>query len=91
MGSFHLYPPAFCFLLQAGRKRLQVSIKADELIADCMREQERLEADGTESIDAAAEPTARILSALARDCAHDEKEAQDSRTVRILSWSVVIL
>lgn len=75
-GFFSSIPARFLlpFASRARKKAAGKHKELDELIADCMREQERLEADRTESIDAAAEPTARILSALARDCAHDEKE-----------------
>ena len=59
-GFFSSIPARFLlpFASRARKKAAGKHKELDELIADCMREQERLEADRTESIDAAAEPTA---------------------------------
>lgn len=61
---------------KAARKRPEI----DKVVSDCMRMQSEIESRDTGSIDAAAEPTALILSKLAVDICPDG----DERTRRVL-------
>lgn len=55
------------FASHARKKAARLRPDLDGVIGDCMREQAALESAHTASVDAAAEPTARMLSALALD------------------------
>lgn len=69
--------PARCLLPLAAlarRKAVRRQPELDEHIAACMRRQAALEAAGTASIDAAAEPTADMLASMAAHHAVDERE-----------------
>lgn len=62
------------FASHSRKKAAKKQPELDELITQCMKKQSDLEIDKTASVDAAAEPTALILSAMAQDSSHDETE-----------------
>ncbi len=64
------------FASSARKKAAARYPELNEYIAGCMREQAALEADGCSSIDAAAEPSAKMLAYLATMDAADERERQ---------------
>lgn len=62
------------FASHARKKAAKRQPGLDKLVRECMKQQAELESERTSSIDAAAEPTARILSALAQNGAPNESE-----------------
>lgn len=59
----------------SGRKKAaRAKPELADVVADCMRRQAELEREKTPSVDAAAEPTARMLAYLAAEAARDERE-----------------
>lgn len=62
------------FAALARRKAVKRQPELDNVIADCMDEQAQLEKSGTDSIDLAAEPSAKMLAFLAQITAGDERE-----------------
>ena len=69
--------PSRFLLLFASRARKKAKERQpalDRVIGECMEQQEALEKSGSASIDAAAEPSARMLAFLAAEGARDEKE-----------------
>ena len=62
------------FAAHARKKAQKRQPELEEKIRDCMEKQAALEKAGTASIDAAAEPTAQMLSYLSAIAARDEKE-----------------
>lgn len=62
------------FASHVWKKALKRQPELDEMIRACMEKQAGLERAGTASIDAAAEPTAQMLSGLAALSARDDKE-----------------
>ncbi|MDD2362039.1 MAG: DUF5685 family protein [Oscillospiraceae bacterium] len=62
------------FASRARKKAAKCQPELDKIVSDCMDKQRKLESESTSSIDAAAEPTALILSALAQNGAKDETE-----------------
>ncbi|HBT64861.1 MAG TPA: hypothetical protein DEB10_09415 [Ruminococcaceae bacterium] len=75
--SFFSSLPARLLLPFAGHARKKAANKLpelDTLVKDCMQQQSKLESEKSGSIDAAADPSAMILSAIASDSANDENE-----------------
>lgn len=62
------------FLSRARKKAAAAQPELNRVVADCMQRQTALEKAKTASIDAAAEPSARMLAAMAASAAHDERE-----------------
>jgi hypothetical protein len=70
-----LLPSAYYAKKKASKKRPDI----DKIVNDCMLMQSKIEAEGTKSIDAAAEPTARILSKLAQNTCRDNCDDKEQR------------
>ncbi|MDD2418217.1 MAG: DUF5685 family protein [Oscillospiraceae bacterium] len=62
------------FASRARKKAAKCQPRLDNVVSSCIDKQRKLESECTASIDAAAEPTALILSVLAQNGAKDETE-----------------
>lgn len=62
------------FAALARRKALKRQPELDRIVAGCMEQQTELERAGTDSIDLAAEPSAKMLAFLAQLTADDDRE-----------------
>ncbi len=62
------------FSSRGHKKAVRAKPEFEQLVADCMRQQAELEQAAVPLIDAAAEPTARMLAYLAAQAARDDRE-----------------